>query len=257
MPGFHIDDEDRPIGRMLSRREVLALFGGTGAALATGAIAAGAVAQSPSAATGAAASALPSCVVVPELAEGPYFVDERLDRSDIRSDRVTEVMSQGARFDLSWLVSRIDGSACTPLAGAMVDIWHCDAAGAYSDVQDPGFSTDGQDFLRGYQLTDGDGRATFTTIYPGWYDGRAVHIHFKVRTDPDQSSGTEFTSQLFFDEAFTDTVYTAEPYAQRGPRTIRNDQDGIYQQSGGQTLVRVGPTADGYAGTFAVGIRMS
>jgi protocatechuate 3,4-dioxygenase beta subunit len=257
MAGSHIDDDDRPIGRMLGRREVLALFGGTGAALATGAIATGAFAQGSSTGPDAAASMLPSCVVVPELTEGPYFVDERLDRTDIRSDSVTGVMSQGARFDLSWVVTRVDGAACTAFAGAVVDVWHCDAAGAYSDVQDPGFSTDGQDFLRGYQLTDADGRAMFTTIYPGWYDGRAVHIHFKVRTDPDQSSGTEFTSQLFFDDAFTDAVYAAEPYAQRGQRTLLNEQDGIYQQSGGQTLVTVTPTTDGYAGTFAVGIRMS
>jgi protocatechuate 3,4-dioxygenase beta subunit len=196
-------------------------------------------------------------VVVPELTEGPYFVDERLDRSDIRTDSVTGTVSDGARLDLSWEVTRVDGSACTPFAGAMVDVWHCDAAGVYSDVQDPGFSSEGQDFLRGYQLTDSAGRATFTTIYPGWYDGRAVHIHFKIRTDPDQSSGTEFTSQLFFDDAFTDTVYAAEPYAARGTRTLLNAQDGIYQQSGGQTLVTVTPTADGYAGTFAVGVRMS
>ncbi|MET0771625.1 MAG: intradiol ring-cleavage dioxygenase [Candidatus Limnocylindrales bacterium] len=257
MSGFHIDDDDRPIGRMLSRREVLVLFGGAGAALATGAITAGALAQSASPAVSPAMSALPACVVVPDLTEGPYFVDERLDRSDIRADSTTGIISAGARLDLSWVVTRIDGTACVPFAGAMVDVWHCDAAGAYSDVQDRGSSTEGQDFLRGYQLTDADGRATFTTIYPGWYDGRAVHIHFKIRTDPDQSSGTELTSQLFFDEAFTDTVYAVEPYAARGQRTVLNDQDGIFQQSGGQTLVTVSPTTDGYAGTFAVGIRMS
>jgi protocatechuate 3,4-dioxygenase beta subunit len=242
---------------VLSRREVLVLFGGTGAALATGAMAASALAQSPSAGTSASASALPACVVVPELTEGPFFVDERLDRSDIRSDTATGAVSEGARLDLSWVVTRIDGSACTPFEGAMVDVWHCDAAGAYSDVQDRGFSTDGQDFLRGYQLTDADGRATFTTVYPGWYDGRAVHVHFKIRTDPDQSTGTEFTSQLFFDDAFTDTVYAAEPYTARGTRTLLNAQDGIYQQSAGQTVVPVTATADGYAGTFAVGVRMS
>jgi protocatechuate 3,4-dioxygenase beta subunit len=257
MSGFHIDDDDRPVGRVLSRREVLILFGGTGAALATGGIAAGALAQSPSASTSSTASALPACVVVPELTEGPYFVDERLDRSDIRTDTATGAVSEGTRFDLSWVVTRIDGSACTPFEGAMVDVWHCDAAGSYSDVQDRGFSTDGQDFLRGYQLTDADGRATFTSVYPGWYDGRTVHVHFKIRTDPDQSSGTEFTSQLFFDDASTDTVYTAEPYAARGTRTVLNAQDGIYQQSSGQTLVPVTATADGYAGTFAVGVRLS
>jgi protocatechuate 3,4-dioxygenase beta subunit len=257
MTGFHIDDDDRPIGRLLNRREALVLLGGTGAALATGAVAAGALAQGPSPAVDATPSALPSCVIVPELTEGPYFVDGRLDRSDIRTDSTTGAVSTGARLDLSWVVTRVDGSSCTPFTGAMVDVWHCDAAGVYSDVQDPGFSSEGQDFLRGYQLTDADGRATFTTIYPGWYDGRAVHIHFKVRTDPDQSTGTEFTSQLFFDDTFSDGVYAAEPYAARGARTRRNDQDGIFQESDGQTLVTVTPTADGYTGTFAVGVRMA
>jgi protocatechuate 3,4-dioxygenase beta subunit len=258
MPGFHIDDDDRPIGRLLSRREVLALFGGTGAALATAGATRTVLAQSASPDAGRPlASALPSCVVVPALTEGPYFVDERLERSDIRIDTSDGSTVDGARLDLTWLVTRIDGTACTPFAGAMLDVWHCDAAGVYSDVHDPGFDTDGHDYLRGYQLTDADGRAAFTTIYPGWYDGRTVHIHFKIRTDPDQSTGTQFTSQLFFDDTFTDGVYAAEPYAGRGSRTVRNDQDGIYQESAGQTLLAVTPTADGYATTFSVGVRMS
>ena len=135
MSGFHIEDDDRPIGRLLNRREVLALFGGTGAALATGALAAGALAQGASPAASPATSGLPSCVVVPAMTEGPYFVEERLERSDIRTDTATGAVAEGARFDLSWVVTRIDGTACAPFAGAMVDVWHCDAAGAYSDVQ--------------------------------------------------------------------------------------------------------------------------
>ena len=259
MTGFHIDDDDRPIGRLLTRREMLALFGGTGAALATIGVAGSVLAQSasPAASAGELGSPLPTCVVVPELTEGPYFVDERLERADIRVDTADGSTVEGAPLDLTWLVTRTDGSACTPFAGAMVDVWHCDAGGVYSDVQDPGFDSSGHTFLRGYQLTDADGRAKFTTIYPGWYDGRAVHIHFKIRTDPDQSTGTEFTSQLFFDDAFTDTVYAAEPYAARGARTLRNDQDGIYQQSAGQTLLLVTPAIDGYTSTFSVGVRMS
>ena len=74
--------------------------------------------------------------------------------------------------------------------GAVIDVWHCDAAGVYSDVTDPGFDTTGSDFLRGYQVTDESGRAAFTTVYPGWYQGRTVHIHFKIRTDPDQDAGS-------------------------------------------------------------------
>ncbi|MFN8520882.1 MAG: intradiol ring-cleavage dioxygenase [Chloroflexota bacterium] len=256
MSATPIDDDDRPIGRVLSRREALALLGGTGAAIATGAIAGSALAQSASPGTSAAPSAMPSCVVVPELTEGPYWVDERLERSDIRTDSATGTAVAGARLDLAWAVTRIDGTACTPFEGAMVDIWHCDSQGVYSDASDPGFDTQDQDFLRGYQLTDANGSAAFTTIYPGWYSSRAVHIHFKVRTDPDQSTGTVFTSQLFFDDAFTDQVYLAEPYASHGIRTLRNEGDGIFGQSGGQTLLTVTPTADGYAATFAIGVQM-
>jgi protocatechuate 3,4-dioxygenase beta subunit len=196
-------------------------------------------------------------VVVPELTEGPYWVDERLDRSDIRTDSSTGMEAPGARLDLAWAVTRIDGSDCVPFEGAMVDVWHCDSQGVYSDASDPGFSTQGQDFLRGYQLTDANGSAAFTTIYPGWYSGRAVHIHFKIRTDPDQSTGTVFTSQLFFDDAFSQQVYLAEPYAPRGPQATLNTEDGIFGQSGGQTLLSVAPTTDGYATTFAIGVRMS
>ena len=72
--------------------------------------------------------------------------------------------------------------ACTPLANALVDMWHCDALGVYSDVSSQ--NTLGQRFLRGYQVSDANGQVQFLTIYPGWYAGRAVHIHFKVRTEP-------------------------------------------------------------------------
>ncbi len=253
LTSFDPDDDDRPVGRVLSRREVLALVGGASAALATAAIAPGVLAQPAS----PLASALPSCIVVPELTEGPYFVDERLERSDIRADSAAGTPVEGARLDLAWLVTRIDGTACTPFEGAMVDVWHCDAAGTYSDVADRGFTTEGQDFLRGYQLTDATGAAAFTTIYPGWYSGRAVHIHFKIRTDPDQSTGTVFTSQLFFDDALSDQVFTTPPYAAKGERDRRNGEDGIFRQSGGMTVLTVTPGDEGYAATFEVGVRMT
>jgi len=200
---------------------------------------------------------MPSCVVRPELTEGPYYVADELERSDIRLDSTDGTMVPGGRLDLTWLVSKVDGTGCTPLEGAVVDVWHCDAAGVYSGVTDPGFDTSGHDFLRAVQRTDATGAARFTTIYPGWYRGRTVHIRFKVRTDPDEAAGTQLTSQLFFDDTFTDGVYAAEPYASKGIRTLRNDGDGIFQQSAGQTLVTVAPTADGYGGTFAIGIQRS
>jgi protocatechuate 3,4-dioxygenase beta subunit len=254
-----IDSDDAQVGRILSRREVLALLGGSSAALlaacAPGALASpspatraptSAAATSTAAAT-AAAAALPSCIVRPALTEGPYFVDEKLDRSDIRSDPGTGVVRPGAVLTLTFLVSRVTGSACTALSGAMVDVWHCDALGVYSDVD----GARGQKFLRGFQSTDASGSAKFTTIYPGWYQGRAVHIHFKIRP----TSSTEFTSQLFFDDALSTQVFALAPYSQKGTQGItRNAADGIFQQSGGKLTLSVTKTGDTYAATFDIGL---
>ena len=143
--------------------------------------------------SGIASETASTCVVRPEQTEGPYFVDEMLNRSDIREER------EGVPLDLVFNVSRIDEgntASCGPLAGAMVDIWQCDAQGQYSDVRDnaEGFNTKGETFLRGYQITDENGTARFTTIYPGWYRGRTVHIHFKIRNSPESKKGHAFTS---------------------------------------------------------------
>ena len=142
-----------------------------------------------------------------------------------------------------------------PLAGAYVDLWHCDALGIYSDVQDPGFNTVGKKFLRGYQVTDSSGAASFTTIYPGWYQGRTVHMHFKIRSAPTASPGYEFTSQLYFDDALTDQVHAQQPYAAKGQRTLRNSGDAVYRQNGAQLLLAVGQDAGIYAATFDISLQ--
>src|SRR5688500_19724992 len=105
-------------------------------------------------------------------------------------------------LDLEVRVYLVANGSSTPMSGAMVDIWQCDAMGVYSDVRDMNgfFNTAGQKFLRGYQVTDASGVAKFTTVYPGWYQGRSVHIHFKVRTNTD-GRNAEFVSQLYFDDA--------------------------------------------------------
>ena len=154
-----------------------------------------------------------------------------------------------------------------PLANALVDVWQCDAEGQYSGVNDNmiGFNTVGQKFLRGYQVTDANGVARFTTIYPGWYQGRTVHIHFKIRT-PAQAAlaastdtAYEFTSQLFFDDALTDKVHALAPYNAKGQRNQRNANDGIYRQGGNVLLLKVAQSgSEGrYAGTFEVGLDLS
>jgi protocatechuate 3,4-dioxygenase beta subunit len=197
----------------------------------------------------------PACVVRPQQTEGPYFVDEKLNRSDIRSDPSDGSVKPGVPLKLTFRVSQVNRSACVPLAGAIVDVWHCDGTGVYSDVRDRGASTEGQKFLRGYQTTNADGLAEFTTIYPGWYPGRTVHIHFKVRTDgADQS--TEFTSQLYFDDALTDQVYQQAPYNTQGERMTRNDRDGIFRQGGEQLLLSLVPAEAGYAATFEIGVEV-
>jgi protocatechuate 3,4-dioxygenase beta subunit len=271
VPLFDPDDDDRLIGRVLSRREVLALMGAVSvsmvaAACAPGSIASGLGSSSASSAPGtttgasaagsasavAGASSLPSCVVVPALTEGPYYVDEKLERSDIRPDTSTGKAVEGAVLTLDWLVSKVDGTACVPLEGVLVDVWHCDALGEYSDVG----SEQGHDFLRGYQHTDANGRAAITTIYPGWYQGRAVHIHFKIRTDPAAvTGGFEFTSQLFFDDAFSAKVYSIGVYAVKGTPDTPNASDGIYQQSQGMTLLDVVPDGDAYKATFELAVQ--
>jgi protocatechuate 3,4-dioxygenase beta subunit len=226
--------DDRPVGRVLSRREVVGLLGLSAGALLVG---------------GAGAQPAPTCVVRPQQTEGPFFVDERLNRSDIRSEPTTAAVKAGVPLQVAFKVSRLAGAACTPLGGAQVDVWHCDALGAYSDTP--------QKFLRGYQVTDPAGLARFTTIYPGWYPGRAVHIHFKIRTDPEAEAGFEFTSQLFFDDELSRAVYATGVYAQKGPQDQPNANDGIFNQSGGATLLSVTQEGDGYRAIFPIAVQLT
>jgi hypothetical protein len=182
-----------------------------------------------------------TCVMTPAKTEGPYFVDEKLNRSDISEGQA------GVPLALTMYVFDAD-SDCAPVENAQVDIWHANASGLYSDESVNG--TSGQTWLRGYQKTDASGRVQFTTIYPGWYSGRAVHIHFKVRT-----SSLEFTSQLFFTDAMNDEVFQRSPYNTRGNPDTTDSRDGIYGSDGSTlTLQPQSDGSGGYTADFSVGV---
>jgi uncharacterized protein (TIGR03437 family) len=268
----------RTFGRLLSRRETLHLMGGAGVTAFVGSrggdnrgnplflltgetvpqpglpgeLQSVLFATSPVPMTRATETL--ACVARPALTEGPYFVDERLNRSDIRSDPGNASVKAGVPLKITFNVNRVSGAACAPLPNALVDIWHCDALGAYSDVANGAGqgNTTGQKFLRGYQITDSNGSVSFTTIYPGYYTGRAVHIHFKIRLFSGSTRTFEFTSQVFFDDSLSDQVFTLAPYNTKAARGTRNNNDGIYSS---QVLLSV--TSDGqggYQSSFDIGL---
>jgi protocatechuate 3,4-dioxygenase beta subunit len=229
-------------GSRLTRRRALGLLGGLGLTAIAGACAGESDSIAPSRetspTTGTASAGDDLCVLTPELTEGPYYLDLNLVRRDIAEGR------PGTPLDLR--VEVVEADRCAPIADAAVDVWHCDAGGVYSGV-----SGDDGTFLRGVQLTDADGVAEFRTIYPGWYTGRAVHIHVKVNL-----GGAEtFTGQLFFDDATTAAAYEAEPYAVRGAPDTPNSADGIFGQGGASTVVAVTKQGADYAGAVTLGVR--
>ena len=252
----HHEDEHK--GRILSRREALTALGGgalafLGARAVLGAAPPAMHATTP--AMQAATSSANTCIARPELTEGPYFVDEKLIRSDIRSDVKSGALKVGVPLELTFNVSRVDGGACSFLPGAMVDIWHTDAQGLYSDIGSDG--TAGQTFLRGAQMTNAQGVARFTTIYPGWYRGRTVHIHYKIRVAHPAGGTSEFTSQLFFDDAVSDVIYTQTTYKRDARRDQFNDGDGIFQEGGDGLILDLKPADDGFKAAFAIGLDLS
>jgi protocatechuate 3,4-dioxygenase beta subunit len=198
---------------------------------------------------------VPACVVTPAQTEGPFFVDERLERSDlIAADPLEAGVQRGIPLLLKMGVFAVPPTGCRALPRAYVDIWHSDANGIYSDEYKPTIQpqdTRGRKFLRAYQITDADGQVAFKTIYPGAYPARTIHIHFKIRLfAPDGHSTYEFTSQLYFDDRISDGV----PYNRN--RAVRNVNDGIYRQGGQNLLLNVrGNCAVGYEATFAIGLR--
>jgi len=247
---MHSDDE--PVGRVLGRRQALALLGFAGAALTVAGQGVAVAATTSSAPTGGCTV---DCVAKPEQTEGPYYVDEGLNRSDIRPDPSNGSVAAGAMLALNFGVLQIDSSGCAPLKDAIVDIWHCDALGVYSDVAAEG--TVGTKFLRGYQTTDRAGKVKFVTVLPGWYRGRTIHIHIKIQTTGTDGNPYEFTSQLYFTEELKAEYLTTDPYAGKGTPDTTNATDGIYAGGGDQMLLLPRRTRQGYTADFTIGLDLS
>ena len=254
-----MENDDQPVGQILSRRDALKILGvGSAAPLAScGAPNATSIlipTNNPIAATGATLD----CIVRPELTIGSYFVDDQLNRSDIRSEPSDNSIKERLLLTLNINVASVGINSCTPIEGAQVDIWHCDAQGQYSGVSDQGFQTTGQKFLRGYQVTNANGGVQFVMIYPGWYSGRTVHIHFTIRTKGADTQDYQFTSQFFFDDSLTDQVHSQEPYASKGQRDTRNDNDNIFNGGGEQLLLNLqGDTTSGFTGAMSIGVDLA
>jgi protocatechuate 3,4-dioxygenase beta subunit len=162
-----------------------------------------------------------TCTVTPELTEGPFYFDVDRIRSDITEDR------DGTPLRVALRVR--DAGSCEPIENAVVDIWHCDALGSYSGFDD---QPDRTTYLRGAQVTNGQGVVQFRTIYPGWYPGRTVHIHAKVHLD----NQTVLTTQLFTTREYDDKVFARAPYADDPGRDAFNEDDGIFDESLVMTL---------------------
>lgn len=191
----------------------------------------------------------PACYITAQQTEGPYFLDTRLKRSDLRKDPADGSVRPGVPLLLTLRLRQDTEAGCVPLAGATVHVWHCDAEGTYS-----GIDGSRSQFLRGYQVSGKDGVVRFRTIYPGWYPGRTVHVHLKVRTQDRDGKPHELTSQLHFDDAITDKVMAQQPYAKRGQRDRINRSDGLFRRSGRELMLKLSGDDKGYAAEFDVGV---
>jgi len=187
----------------------------------------------------AVASGAVSCVLTPEQTEGPYYIPGELVRRNITEGR------PGTPLLLRAYV--VDASTCRAIRNAAVDVWHADASGVYSGF---GAGAPNRTFMRGIQRTSAKGLALFRTVYPGWYQGRTVHIHVKVHI----GGNVVHTGQLYFADRVTDVAYRKAPYTSRPNRTTRNADDAIYRNGGRKSLMAVRRDGSGYVATITMGV---
>jgi protocatechuate 3,4-dioxygenase beta subunit len=233
---------------------LIEILGGAGVATLSGCGGSSTSATASSGSTSTSGSSTASCVLTPELTVGPYFVDEKLNRSDLTTNTSDVNVLNATPLTLTMTIMQYASSGCSVLVGAQVDVWHADAAGIYSDESVE--NTTGQTFLRGYQITDSNGAVTFKTILPGWYSGRTIHIHVMIRTL--SSAGTvlmEFTTQLFFDQTLIDALATSvSRYSSRGLPDTTNAEDSIYSSSTQLSLANAASGA-GYTSSITLGVQ--
>jgi protocatechuate 3,4-dioxygenase beta subunit len=230
------------ISKKMGRRDAITVIGAAGAALAFGC---GDSPTAPDATTTTGTTTTgtnAACAVTPTETIGPYPSVIDLFRSDIREDR------QGTQLTLTLKVVNTN-AGCAAVPNANVEIWQCDAAGNYSEY---GTQTT-RNYLRGIQTTDGNGEVTFITIYPGWYQGRATHIHVEVTIN----GVSRKVTQIAFPESVNNTVHASGVYAARGANPMTNASDGIFADSLASELVTpTGSVASGYSATFQTGIAL-
>ncbi|MFF1440863.1 intradiol ring-cleavage dioxygenase [Streptomyces sp. NPDC058295] len=263
----------------ITRRRALAVTGGTVAAgglavagyqsaFADTAADDGASASASAASTSTSSSCM---TLMTSVTEGPYYLDGALVRKDITEGK------NGVPLTLRLtVVDATDG--CTPVSGAAVEIWHCDAWGYYSGYttanpggsapaeSEDGSTADDDTYLRGYQIANANGVVKFETIFPGWYTPRTCHIHLKVHTGGQKEDGTyeggkvNYTGQLFFPDAAAEEIFTLEPYSKHSGSYTTLDNDMVYDGGGtssGLLTLKAVHKADpskGYKGSITLGV---
>jgi protocatechuate 3,4-dioxygenase beta subunit len=237
----------RKIVKEVSRREALGALGAVGAAVVTGCSSSPTASEmlpTASPTPTPTPSAAAACAISPNETIGPYPSLSDLVRSDITEGKA------GLPVTLTITVVNV-ANACAPVAAASVEIWQCDADGHYSQYNQQGYNGTGQSFLRGIQATDASGRVTFQTIYPGWYQGRATHIHVEVMLNGRSIKVT----QIAFPENVTAAVYASGVYASKGQNPTTNASDNVFSDGVQNELATVvGSPTSGYTATFTVGV---
>jgi protocatechuate 3,4-dioxygenase beta subunit len=231
----------------VSRRDALGLLGLGGAALSLGC--GSNSSTTPTATTGTTttggSTASGACAVTPTETLGPYPSLTNFVRSDIREGK------SGLPLALTITIVNTNNS-CSPVANAAVNIWQCDAQGNYSEYAQPGYNGTGQTFLRGIQTTDASGRVTFTTVFPGWYQGRATHIHVEVKVN----NAVVKVTQIAFEESIIAAVYANGVYAAKGRNPTSNASDMVFADSLSSETATItgGGAMSGYSAAFTVGV---